>query len=125
MANYIDGFVHPIPLDSLEEYKSLVAAISEIWKEHGALDYWECIGDDLHLEGTCSFAELISAEANEAVLFGWVVFESREARDLANEKVAADPRMEALMAQFNVGFDARRMAYGGFQSFEPSPTAIN
>ena len=121
MSHYVDGFVHPIPRDRLEEYKRLVAAVAEIWKEHGALDYWECVGDDLHLEGTRSFIDLVAAKEDEIILFGWVVFESREARDLANEKVAVDPRMGELMAAADIGFDAQRMAYGGFQSFISSP----
>lgn len=122
MPNYIDGFVHPIPRDRLDEYMRLVAAVAEIWKEYGALDYWECVGDDLHLEGTRSFIDLVDAAEDETVLFGWVVFDSRETRDLVNEKVAADPRMEELMAASNTGFDAQRMAYGGFQPFIPSTT---
>jgi len=120
MPNYIDGFVHPIPFDRLDEYKLLVSQVAEIWKEHGALDYWECVGDDLHLEGTRSFIDLVAAEKDEAILFGFVVFDSREARDLANEKVATDPRMGELMTTSNVAFDARRMAYGGFQPFVSS-----
>ncbi len=120
MPQYIDGFVHPIPRDRLDEYKSLVATVAEIWKEHGALDYWECVGDDLALEGTRSFIEFVAATKDEAILFGWVVFDSREARDLVNQKVAADPRMEELMAVSNTGFDAQRMTYGGFQPFVPS-----
>jgi uncharacterized protein YbaA (DUF1428 family) len=119
MSHYIDGFVHPIPRDRLDEYKLLVVEIAEIWKEHGALDYWESVGDDLHLAGTRSFTDLVVATENESILFGWVVFASREARDLANEKVAADPRMAKLMAAADIGFDAERMAYGGFQTFVP------
>jgi uncharacterized protein YbaA (DUF1428 family) len=120
MSNYIDGFVHPIPHDRLNDYKRLVESIAEIWKEHGALEYWECVGDDLHLEGTRSFTDLITATEDEAVMFGWVVFESREARDLANAKVPNDPRMAELMSAANIGFDATRMAYGGFSPFIPS-----
>ena len=123
MSHYIDGFVHPIPRDRLDEYKNLVVEVAEIWKEHGALDYWESVGDDLNLEGTRSFTDLINATENECILFGWVTFTTREARDLANEKVAADPRMAELMAAADVGFDAKRMAYGGFQTFAPSPNA--
>jgi uncharacterized protein YbaA (DUF1428 family) len=120
MPQYIDGFVHPIPRDRLHEYKCVVAKVAEIWKEHGALDYWECVGDDLALEGTRSFTELVAATEDEAILFGWVVFDSREARDLVNQEVAVDPRMEELMAASNTGFDAQRMAYGGFLPFAPS-----
>ncbi len=119
MSNYIDGFVHTLPSASLEDYKQLVAPIAEIWKEHGALDYWECVGDDMHLEGVRSFIDLMAAKEEEVVLFGWVVFESREARDRANEKVATDPRMQELMGGSDTGFDAARMAYGGFKPFLP------
>ena len=121
MADYIDGFVLPISRNRLDEYKRLVEAVAEIWKEHGALDYREYVGDDLILEGTRSFTDLVTATEDEAIVFGWVVFESRAARDLANEKVATDPRMADLINSSNSGFDARRMAYGGFQSFIRSP----
>ena len=120
MANYIDGFVFPIPRDQLNEYQRLAEAVAEIWKEHGALDYLEYVGDDLRLEGTRSFTDLIAAAENETVVFGWVVFESRAARDLATEKVAKDPRMADLIGPLidpeKPVFDAQRMAYGGFRS---------
>ena len=121
MANYIDGFVLPIPLDRLDNYKRVVEAVAEVWKEHGALDYREFIGDDLHLEGTRSFKDVAEASTQEAVIFGWVVFESREARDRANEKVASDPRMAELMGSAETGFDAARMVYSGFKALVPSP----
>ena len=117
MANYIDGFVLPIPRDCLDNYKRVVEAVAAIWKEHGALDYREYVGDDLNLEGTRSFVDLVDGTERDAIVFGWVEFESREARDLANQKVAADPRMESLVNTSNSGFDAERMAYAGFQSF--------
>lgn len=122
MAHYIDGFVFPIPRDRLANYKRLGEAVAEIWKEHGALDYLEYIGDEMTLEGTRSFTDLVAATEDETIVFGWVVFDSREARDLANAKVAADPRM-ALMDFSNSGFDAKRMAYGGFRSFVRSSGA--
>lgn len=102
--------------DRLSEYRRLAEAAAEIWKEHGALDYCEYVGDDLKLEGTRSFTDLVAATADEAIVFGSVVFESREARDLANEKVASDPRMAELVESSSSGFDASRMAHGGFES---------
>ena len=116
-VHYIDGFVLPVSRSRLDDYKRLVEAVAEIWKEHGALDYREYVGDDLILNGTRSFTDLVAATDDEAIVFGWVVFESRKARDLANEKVAADPRIADLVSSSKTGFDARRMAYGGFQSF--------
>ncbi len=120
MANYIDGFVLPIPRDRVNDYRRVAESVAEIWKEHGALDYSEFVGDDMNLEGTRSFNDLAAATEDEVVVFGWVVFESREARDLANKKVAADQRMaelvEPLTDPSSPIFDAGRMAYGGFQS---------
>ena len=123
MAHYIDGFVLPIAREHLDEYKRVVEAAAEIWKEHGALDYWEYVGDDMKLEGTRSFTDLVAATEGETIVFGWVVFDSREARDLANEKVAADPRMADLIDPSNPVFDVERMAYGGFQSLVRSSNA--
>ena len=123
MAHYIDGFVLPIQRDCLNEYKRVAEAVAEIWKEHGALDYWEYVGDDLKLEGTRSFTDLLGATEDETIVFGWVAFDSREARDLANEKVAADPRIADLIDSSNSGFDAKRMAYGGFQPLVRSSNA--
>lgn len=115
MANYIDGFVFPVPRDRQDDYKRLAEAAAEIWKEHGALDYREYVLDDLELEGTRSFPGLLDAADDEAIVFGWVAFDSREARDLANQKVATDPRMADVMASIDSGFDPARMAYGGFR----------
>ena len=115
MTHYVDGFVFPVPRDRLGEYTRVAKAAAEVWKEHGALDYCEFVGDDLKLQGTRSFTDLLPANADEVIVFGWVAFESREARDRANEKVAADPRMADLVESSDSGFDAKRMAYGGFR----------
>jgi uncharacterized protein YbaA (DUF1428 family) len=120
MANYIDGFVLPVSRDHLDEYKFLVEAVADIWKEHGALEYREYVGDDLIRDGTRSFTDFAAATDGEVIVFGWVEFESRAARDLANDRVAADPRMADLIKSSNSGFDAERMAYGGFQSLVKS-----
>ena len=114
MSQYVDGFVLPIPRAQLSEYQRVAQTASEIWKEHGALDYREFVGDDMSLEGTRSFPDVLAASEGEVIVFGWVVFTSREARDRANAKVAADPRMVALIESSDSGFDASRMAYGGF-----------
>ena len=116
MSRYIDGFVLPIPRARLNDYQRLAEAAAEIWKEHGALEYWECIGDDLQGEGTLSFSDLVTASPDETVVFAWVVFESREARDAANQKIASDPRMATLVDPNDPIFDSKRMAYGGFTS---------
>ena len=118
MSNYVDGFVFPVPRDRLSEYKRVASAAAEIWKEHGALEYREYVGDDMKLEGTRPFPDLLDAKDDEVIVFGWVAFESRATRDLANQKVATDPRMGEIMASTDSGFEAHRMVYGGFSSFE-------
>ncbi len=120
MANYIDGFVLPIPKKHLDEYKQVAEAVAEIWKEYGALAYFEYLGEDLELEGIRSFPELLDAKEDEAILFGWVVFPSKEVRDQANEQVPKDSRMIDLVAPLTdpnkIIFNAERMVYGGFKS---------
>ena len=119
MTNYIDGFVLPVPRIHLNEYKSVSEKVAEIWKEYGALAYFEYVGEDLTLEGTRSFIEIVDAKENEAIVFGWVIFPSKETRDLANKQVPADPRMTVLVTPLTnptrLIFDASRMVYGGFQ----------
>ena len=119
MANYIDGFVLPIPRIHLNEYKAVAEKVAAVWKEYGALSYFECVGDDLTLEGVRSFVEVTDAREDEVIIFGWVVFPSKEIRDAANKKVPEDPRMAELVAPLTqpdpLIFDAGRMIYGGFK----------
>ena len=121
MPNYIDGFVFPIVKAHLEEYKTVAEKVAEIWKEYGALAYLEFLGDDLQAEGTASFIKTVEVKENEQLIFGWVVFSSKEVRDEANKKVPQDPRMETLVKSLidpeKMIFDANRMLYGGFKSF--------
>lgn len=118
MKNYIDGFVLPVPRIYLDEYKKVAEKVAEIWKEYGAIAYFEFVGDDLSLEGTKSFIETVDAKEDEEVVFGWVVFPSKEIRDSANKKVPVDPRMAELVGPLTepdkLIFDGSRMVYGGF-----------
>ena len=120
MENYIDGFIFPVSRIYLEEYKRVAEKVAEIWKEYGALAYFEYVGEDLKLEGTRSFIELVELKEEEVIVFGWVVFPSKEIRDRANKQVPADSRMTELVAPLTdpkrLIFDAERMVYGGFQS---------
>ena len=128
MKNYIDGFVLPIPRIHLDEYKKVAEKVAEIWKEYGAIAYFEFVGDDLSLEGTKSFIETVDATEDEEIVFGWVVFPSKEIRDLANQKVPQDPRMADLVAPLTkperLIFDASRMVYGGFKPLVESTTEL-
>lgn len=120
MANYVDGFVLPIPRKYLNDYKAVAQKVAEIWKEYGALAYHEYIGEDLKLEGTRSFTDSVDLKEGEVIIFGWVLFPSKEIRDLANQQVPKDPRMAELVAPLTdpkkLIFDAGRMIYGGFES---------
>lgn len=119
MANYIDGFVFPIPRIYLDEYKGVSEKVAEIWKEYGALAYFEYVGEDLKLEGTRSFIEVVDLKKDEVIVFGWVIFPSKEIRDTANKQVPTDSRIAELVAPLTdpkrLIFDAKRMVYGGFQ----------
>ncbi|MDX5339770.1 MAG: DUF1428 domain-containing protein [Cyclobacteriaceae bacterium] len=118
MSEFIDGFVLPIPKKHLGEYKQVAEKVARIWKEHGALAYYEYVGENFKLEGSRSFAEMVKAEKDEVVIFGWTIFESRQVRDLAMKRVSSDPRMKNLIAPLldpsRLIFDAERMVYGGF-----------
>lgn len=114
-STYVDGFVLPVPVERLEEYRRVAEVASAIWRDHGAVDYWECVGDDLETECTRSFPDLVGARDDEVVIFAWAVFASREARDAANEAIMADPRMEGLIDPANPIFESARMAHGGFR----------
>ncbi len=119
MNNYIDGFVFPIAKNHLVEYKKVAEKVAEIWKEYGATAYFEYVGDDMVLEGTKSFTEAVNTKEDESIIFGWVVFPSKEIRNLANKKVPLDPRMTELVAPLTnpnkLIFKASRMVYSGFQ----------
>ena len=118
--NYIDGFAFPISSRQIDEYKRVAEKVAEIYREHGAKEYLEFVGDDLSREGTGSFPDMLSAKEGETIVFGWIVYESREVRDLVNQKIEADPRIAELVAPIvapnSQVFDPRRMAFGGFQS---------
>lgn len=118
MKNYLDGFIFPISKNHLPEYKKAATSIAEIWKEHGALAYHEFVGDDLQFDGTRSFIPMLNAKEDEVIVFGWILFESKEKRNQAHELTRNDPRMNDLVAPLidpaNIIFDAQRMAFGGF-----------
>lgn len=114
MAGYVDGYVLPVPKKYIEAYRRLARKAEKIWKEHGALDYKECVGDDLAIKGMVPFPRGVKAKPGETVVFAWVLFKSRAHRDLVNAKVMQDPRL-ADMDQKSMPFDHKRMVYGGFK----------
>lgn len=116
MEKYVDGYVIPLAKNKLDDYKKLTELAGSIWKEHGALDYVECVGDDLAQAGMISFRQAASAADDETVVFSWIVFDSRAHRDQVNAAVMADPRIRGMAAPDLMPFDCRRMVYGGFKS---------
>lgn len=116
MSQYIDGFVLSVPKNKLAAYKKLATQAARIWKDHGALEYRECAGDDMKVKGMVAFPKLARSKPDEVVIFAYVVFESRRHRDLANKKIMADPRIAAMCPATSGVFDCKRMAYGGFKS---------
>jgi uncharacterized protein YbaA (DUF1428 family) len=115
MRKYVDGFVLPIAVENVGKYRELAQKAGEIWKEHGALGYYEAVGDDLDQDKMVSFKTLAGASDDETVIFAWIVFESREHRDKVNAAVFADPRFNEEM-EADKTFDYTRMAYGGFKT---------
>ncbi len=112
---YVDGFVVPVPKDNLEAYKQMSLVCGALWKEYGALEYRETIGDDVPTGKVTSFPQSVNLLEGEVVAFSWIVYESRARRDEINEKVMKDPRMTHYMEAGNMPFDGKRMIYGGFE----------
>jgi len=113
---YIDGFLLPVPKKNLKAYTAIAKKAGKVWREHGALDYVECVGDDLDLEWSLSFKKAVGAKPGEVVLFSYIVYKNRTHRDAVNKKVMADPRMNQMMDIKKMPFDMKRMFSGGFKS---------
>jgi uncharacterized protein YbaA (DUF1428 family) len=113
---YVDGFVIPMAKKNLPAYLRIAKQASKIWLEHGALDYRECVGDDLNVKMGVPFPKLAKAKKNETVIFAYVVYKSRAHRDKVNKKVMADPRLTEMCDPKNMPFDCQRMTFGGFKT---------
>jgi uncharacterized protein YbaA (DUF1428 family) len=115
MARYVDGFVLAVPKKNLEAYRRMAQRAGKVWREHGALEFRECAGDDLSVKMGVSFRKLARAKPGETVFFSYIVYKSRADRDRINKKVMKDPRITADMDMESMPFDVKRMAYGGFR----------
>lgn len=111
---YVDGFVIPVPKKNLAAYRRMAAKAGKVWRELGAIDYKECVGDDLKCSFGVAFPKLAKAKSSETVLFSFIVYKSRQHRDAVNKKVMKDPRIAKMMTG-KPPFDFNRMAYGGFK----------
>jgi uncharacterized protein YbaA (DUF1428 family) len=112
---YVDGYVLPVPKKNLPAYRRMAAKAGKVWREHGALQFRECVGEDLKTKKIKSFPSLVKPKAGETVVFSWIVFKSRAHRDAVNAKVMKDPRLAEMMDMKSMPFDPKRMAYGGFE----------
>jgi uncharacterized protein YbaA (DUF1428 family) len=113
---YVDGFVIPLPKKNVAAYRKMAQLGSKVWKDHGALEYRECVGDDLDTNWGVSFTKLAKAKPNETVVFAWIVYKSRADRDRINQKVMKDPRIAKMMNMKKHPFDVKRMSMGGFKT---------
>ena len=113
---YADGFVVPVPKKNLRSYRSISKKAGKIWREFGALEYVESVGDDLKIKFAVPFTKIIKLKPGETVVFSFILYKSRKDRDRINAKVMKDPRMAKMMGKA-MPFDFKRMVYGGFKVF--------
>lgn len=119
MARYVDGFVLPVPKANVDKYREIAQQAGEVWMDHGALEYVECVADDVKSGEVTSFPQSVQLKDDETVIFAWIVYASREARDRINEKVMQDPRISGMGPE-SMPFDAKRMFWGGFAAIVDS-----
>src|SRR5262245_38351932 len=112
---YVDGFLLPVPKRKLSAYLQMARRAGKVWKEHGALEYRECVGDDLNIKGMTGFPKMAKLKPGETAVFSWIVYKSRGHRDAVNKRVMKDPRIAAMMDPKAMPFDVKRMAMGGFK----------
>lgn len=113
--SYVDGFVLPVPEKNLDAYRKIARKAGKIWKEYGALEYIECVADDVQPGKSTSFPQAVKLKPGEVVVFSWIVYKSRAHRDKINKQVMADPRLASMMIPEAMPFDGKRMFFGGFK----------
>jgi len=112
---YVDGYVLPVPKKNLQAYRRMAQKAGKVWREHGALEFRECAGDDLKVKMGIPFPRLAKLKPGETAVFSWIVYKSRAHRDAVNAKVMKDPRLARMMDPKAMPFDHTRMSYGGFK----------
>ena len=112
---YVDGFVIPLPTKNIAAYQRIAKKACKVWLEHGALDYRECVGEDLNIKMGVPFPKLAKARKGETVVFAYIVYKSRAHRDKVNAKVMKDPRLTGMCDPKDMPFDCKKMSYGGFK----------
>jgi uncharacterized protein YbaA (DUF1428 family) len=115
MAAYVDGFVVPVPRRNIAAYRRMARRAGKVWREHGALDYVECVAEDVKPGKLTSFPQAVKLKPGEVVWFSWIMYRSRAHRDRVNAKVMNDPRLADMMDPKALPFDGKRMFWGGFK----------
>ena len=112
---YVDGFVVPVPKKKLNAYRRMAQTAGKVWRDHGALEFCECVADDVKVGKRTSFPRSVKRKPGETVVFSWIAFKSRAHRDRVNAKVMKDKRLKKMMDPKAMPFDGKRMIYGGFK----------
>jgi uncharacterized protein YbaA (DUF1428 family) len=115
--SYVDGFLVPVPKKNMQAYRRMAQKAGKIWREHGALEFRECIADDVKPGKWTSFPQSVKLKRDETVMFSYIVYKSRTRRDRVNAKVMSDPRLAKMMQKGAMPFDGKRMIFGGFKTF--------
>ena len=113
---YVDGFIVPVPKKNLKVYRSMAAKAGKVWREHGALEFHECVADDVKPGKWTSFPQSVKLKDGETVVFSYIVYKSRAHRDRVMKKVMSDPRLAKMMDPKKMPFDGKRMIWGGFKT---------
>ena len=113
--NYVDGFVVPVPIKNLAAYRRMSKLMGKVWREHGALEFRECVADDVKVGKVTSFPQSVKLKEGETVMFSWIVYKSRAHRDRVNANAMKDPRLAPMMNSKSMPFDGKRMFFGGFK----------
>jgi uncharacterized protein YbaA (DUF1428 family) len=116
MARYVDGFVLPVPKKNVEAYRRMARKAGKVWRDHGALEYIECVADDVQPGKVTSFPQSVKLKKGETVVFAYIVYKSRAHRDRVMKKVMSDPRLADMMNAKSMPFDGKRMFWGGFKT---------
>ena len=119
--SYVDGFVLAVPTKNLTAYKRMARKAGQVWREHGALEYVECVADDVQPGKLTSFPQAVKLKPGEVVVFSWIVYKSRRDRDRINTLVMTDPRLAEMMDPKKLPFDGKRMFWGGFKKIVENP----
>ncbi len=115
--SYVDGFVLPVPTKKMAEYRKMAKLAGKVWREHGALDYKECIADDVKPGKYTSFPQSVKLKKGETVVFSFIIYKTKADRNRINKKVMVDPRLASMMDPKKMPFDGKRMFWGGFKTF--------